>query len=113
MQCFRRGQSGMKLKMGVYVASIFLMVSASAQVSSARKQDLPVSVYVAPFATRGSVDPDIVASFRELFEESFVNAFAGTGTYKVLNRDSIEKIVAGAQNEQALSSVDDITPALK
>jgi hypothetical protein len=88
--------------------------SASAQRQSVKPSGVPVNVYVSPFTSRSRIDDEVLASFRDLFEEAFGTAFSHDGTYKVLNRQVIQQIVAEAQNETGLiTSVDELNPKVK
>jgi hypothetical protein len=99
----------MKMTACLALALISLAASASAQTLPANRPVTPVNVYVAPFTSRDSIDHEILSSLRDLFEESFENAFSSNGTYTVLNREAIERIIAESQNEAALASIDDLT----
>ncbi len=67
-----------------------------------------IKVYVAPFVSHGSFDPTVLSSLRDLFEEEFEAEFARTGTYSVLNRDTVEHILSEARNEQTITSIDQL-----
>jgi hypothetical protein len=68
----------------------------------------PIKIYVAPFISHGSFEPTVLSSLRDLFEEEFEAEFARTGTYSVLNRDTVEHILSEARNEQAITSIDQL-----
>ena len=74
---------------------------------------MPTNVYIAPFSSHSEIEGNVLSSLRDLFEESFEQTFAGNGTYKVLNRQTVEKILAEANNETVLTSVGELNPKAK
>lgn len=71
---------------------------------------MPTNVYIAPFTSRSGIDKDVLSSLRDQFEESFEQTFGSKGAYEILNRQTVEKILAEAGNEEALTSVGEIKP---
>lgn len=97
----------------VVFAATVLSSPARCQSSKAGQSDVPHNVYIAPFTSRDPISPKLLASFRDLFEESFERVLARDGAYTVLNRETIEKVLSEAKYEAALTSVEQLNAALK
>lgn len=85
-----------------------LMRPALCQTSNAGQSEVPHKVYIAPFTSRDSISPKLLSSFRDLFEELFEQLLARDGAYTVLDRETIEKVLAQAKDEAALTSVEQL-----
>jgi len=69
----------------------------------------PKTLYVAEFVSRTISDRAVLASFTELFETSLIR----TGRYKVLDRRNLNRVLAEAQSEQFVVSMNNLTERVR
>lgn len=86
----------------------FLLALVIMGISSASSQASPKNVFIEQFTSRDEIDAEVLSSFRDLFEESFEDAFRNTGIYTVLNRQELEKILNGSKTEILVTSMEQI-----
>lgn len=72
----------------------------SAQVTNQR----PRNVYVSEFVSHSLKDAALLSSFTELFETALVNS----GSYRVLNRRNLQRVLAESQSEAYVASMGDV-----
>jgi hypothetical protein len=104
---------GFVIRLAFFFAVVVLLRPAACQTPKSRRLETPHNIYIAPFTSRDSISPKLLDSFRDLFEESFERVLARDGAYTVLNRETIEKVLAEAKYETALTSVEQLNSTLK